>query len=383
MEAKTLDNTSRQLLELVRASLWHTPVDLGPFTGCPVDWDAIGRLAMQQTVAPLAVDAAMSLPPHLLPPKEWFRKGYSVVERNRRTHRLLDECVAEASSRMTEAGISAVLLKGQAYARHYPRPELRQCGDIDLYVGEEDYLRSYHVACRAGWESEREFRADVKHSEFLLRDVKIELHRIASELPSRRANRKFQTWSRWQMSPGVRSRAAIGGSEVSIPAPMFDVVFVFMHLYIHFLNGGVGLRQLCDWVMLLHAHKDIDLEELKSLLRDFRLLKAWKRLTPLAVDVMGLPMEECPFYSPRYRGKAEKILSTIMREGNFGKYAGRAFSPPPEGYLRRKLYTLRHHSRKLLSRWTVDPVTVSRVYRSYLSKGVARVMKDAVKKIHG
>lgn len=44
---------------------------------------------------------------------------------------------------LRKAGIEPVLLKGQGLSRYYPTPELRQCGDIDIYVGEENYEKAY------------------------------------------------------------------------------------------------------------------------------------------------------------------------------------------------------------------------------------------------
>lgn len=159
----TYSPTVSRLLSLVRASLWQVPADTAPFTGAPADWNDIGALARLQTVAPLAVEGAMTLPPHLQPPKEWLLKGLSLVERNKRTHLLLDSCVAETFTRLAEAGITPVLLKGLAYARAYPKPTLRQCGDIDIYVGEDSYHRAYEASRRYGWESPYKFLPGEKH----------------------------------------------------------------------------------------------------------------------------------------------------------------------------------------------------------------------------
>ena len=53
------------------------------------------------------------------------------------THRMLDAAVAKTMGALQQEGIPAVLLKGQGAARNYPGPELRECGDIDIYIGPE------------------------------------------------------------------------------------------------------------------------------------------------------------------------------------------------------------------------------------------------------
>lgn len=369
----------RQVLALTRAALWQKPVDTAPFRESRADWEAIGTLALRQTVAMLAISAAMTLPPELLPPAAWLGKGYGYMERNRRTHRLVDECVAEAVSRLEEEGIETVLLKGQAYARCYPRPELRQCGDIDLYTGEENYRKAYEATRRLGWESKEEFRAEAKHYGCTLRGVRVELHRVAAQLPLRSADRVMYEWSRRRLSPRPR-RVGTGGAEVAVPSPIFDVVFVFVHLYLHFLSSGIGLRHLCDWVMLMHTHAGaIDREELERVLGKSGLLRGWRMLAPIAVEHLGLPAEECPLYSAAYSRKAGKVLRMVMSEGNFGRYS-RGRGKRPDGYLRGKLYSLRLLTGKMITRAGIDPVNAGRCYVRFLSGGLKALGCDLLKK---
>lgn len=364
-----------QLLALVRASLWQTPIDCGPFTLGAVDWDAIGRMAMQQTVGSLAINAAIRLPAELRPPKDWLHKAYPFIERNRLTHSLLDHTAAEVFARLKEDGLSPVLLKGQAYARAYPDPTLRQCGDIDIFVGEDNYHRAYLAAKKAGWMCEDKFRPDAKHYCCTVNGVSIELHRIAGYIPYPAANRRFQEWSRQQLTSSENTMI-IGGEPIKVPTPLFDVVFVFMHLYLHFIIGGIGLRHICDWAMLLHAHhKEIDVECLEKLLKEFHLLNGWRYFAPIAVSQLGLPENECPFYSPEYGKEAERIFSYIIKEGNFGR-AKQKPAKIPKGYVARKAYSFRIYTAQLFSKLWVDPWVVLMYYADYVGDGTARVIKD-------
>ncbi len=366
---------STQLLSLVRCSIWNAPIERSLFSNHPVDWDAIGKMAMEQTVGILATQAALSLPDDLLPPKEWIRKAYSIMERNRRTHNILDKCVAEVVSKLRATGIESVLLKGQAYARAYPSPSFRQCGDIDLYVGNDNYYSAYKAVNRFGWDCEERFIPEAKHYGCSLSGVRIELHRIAGILPTRKANRKFQEWSQQEFSLN-NSWTEIAGEKIPIPSPIFSVIFVFMHMYLHFLQGGIGLRHICDWTMLLHAHyKDIDTIELEKLLKDFRLLRGWKLFSTIVVNYLGLPVEECPLYSDKTPKLSSKILSFILKEGNFGRATHRS-SNRPNGYIAGKIYSFRRNSVKIKSKFTVDPHTILLTYGSYIYKGTRRILID-------
>lgn len=371
--------TVSQLLALVRAALWQMPADPQPFTACAADWEAVGTLALRQTVVILTIEGAVTLPTDRQPDKAWMRNACSYSLRNLRTHALLDSCVAEATAMLQSAGLAPVLLKGQAYARYYPRPELRQCGDIDLYVGENGYRHAGEAIQRSGWECREPFIPAAKHYGCYLHGIRIELHRTAALLLFPIANRRFQTWSHRKLSSALR-HVSIGDKDIPTPSPLFDIVFVFLHLHHHFVNSGIGLRHLCDWVMLLHAHHDnIDRQELRRLLRNFHLLHAWRIFAPIAVHHLGLPEAECPLYSAKYAKKSDKILTVILREGNFGHYSP-SLSPRPHPYLLRKLHSVVFYSRRAFSLFPLEPATLATHYCCFLYRGIRQMLKELTKR---
>lgn len=371
------DRINTRLLSLLRAALWQTPADASCFSPEPVRWDELRELSLRQTVGILVGQGALSLPDPLCPPKEWMRASLAYSVRNMQAHRLLNDCLAEAVYCLKEAGITLVLLKGQAYAQQYPQPEWRQCGDIDLYIGETDYPRAVAVARACGWQSRpgENNRSGAKHYGCYLHGVRIELHRVAAILDRPAANRRFQRWSHDQLSRTTRTMRT-GETDVPLPPPLFDVLFVFLHLYHHFLNGGVGLRQLCDWVLLLHAHSSIiDYRELETLLRRFGLLRGWKMFGCIAVDRLGLPAGEFPFYSSRYGSQSGKILAVILREGNFGRYAP-GQTPRPDGYWQGKLHSYIRYRKRLFTLFPLAPKDVARCYGQFLYKGFRQIFID-------
>lgn len=368
----------REMLALIRASLWQTSDGCLPLDVSSIDWNEIGKLAMQQTVGPLVFDAALRLPQKLRPQKDWIFKAYSIIERNRHTHALLDASVAEVCSKLSNVGIKPTLLKGQAYARVYPDPTLRQCGDIDLYVGEENFRQAYEAAKDFGWECDDSFIPNAKHYACFNKEAIIELHRVAAQLPSRSADRRFQQWCRPQLLSG--ETIIINGEKIQVPTPIFDVIFVFMHLYYHFINGGIGLRQICDWTMLLHYHRgNLDADELERLLREFDLLKSWQLFAPIAVGHLGLPEAECPLYSSEYQKGAGHIMSYIIKEGNFGRAQNKTYVAP-KAYLARKAYSFCLVTSRLHAKLMIDPKNVIRYFGTFVTQGSRRFIKEILTK---
>ncbi len=184
---------------LIRSSLWQTLPEGLPFNISTTQWDEIGRIATEQTVGPLVFNAVFSLHSDQRPTKDWIFKAYSFLERNRRTHELLDKTASEVAEKLKDEGIRSVLLKGQAYARAYPISSLRQCGDIDIYVGEDQYRSAYEATKKLDWESKEKFHRHSKHYGFTLNGVRIELHSFAGQLVSKASDKRFQAWSRHEL----------------------------------------------------------------------------------------------------------------------------------------------------------------------------------------
>ena len=369
------DSTISRFLTLLRASLWDVPAESIQFSDGETDWDSIIELAMHQTVAALVINGAMSLTKESLPPRDWINRGIYFLEQNRRTHLLLDNCVAESVATLRNSGIGSVLLKGQAYARYYPNPTLRQCGDIDLYVGGSDFYKAYQVACGAGWKSDERFVPQGKHYGCYLKNVHLELHRIAAQLISPKRDRFFQKWSREELSTNLFGYF-IGNERITTPSPLFDVLFVFSHLYYHFILGGIGLRHICDWAMILHTHHGkYSHQELEQLLKTFGLMKGWHILVPMLTGYLHLPESECPFLMSKYTKKSNKVFSIIIKEGNFGRHL-RTDSIPPKNYLLRKTYSLLKLTGKMIARFPIAPTYVMKAYCRYVISAIKRVVGD-------
>lgn len=366
------NHTIKQFFSLLRAALWKRSVEQFLFEKQTADWDELKRLAEKQTVLPLLYTSAETLPIDLRPSKEWFRAIYPFVLRTQQGNLLINKTLEKAVLALQDSGVKPTLLKGAAYAQYYAIPELRQCGDIDLYTG-GGYSKALDTAHVQGWNGSSV--ETIKHSSFTLDGVHIEIHRMAAILPRYLANRRFQEWTVKQLSSSTRSLQA-GSAEVSLPSPIFDAVFVFIHLYHHFINGGIGLRQLCDWAMILHTHRRIiNRTELKVQLKRFGLLRAWKMFGYIAVHRIGLPSEEFPFYDKSYEAKGNKILAFILNEGNFGHSTPR-MAQRPDGYFAGKLHALRHSQQRLLLLFPIIPIDATLTMLQHLVIGVRQVIID-------
>ena len=230
----------------------------------------------------------------------------------------MDKVVEKSVSALQANGIDPVLLKGRGVGSYYPDPMIRENGDVDLYVGTDDYKAAFEVLVGlADSPEEALFEGDSKHSHVEIDGITIEVHKYCEVLP-KRYNTKYQEIA----GAGLSENPVIlkfGETDVRTPETTFNAFFIFDHMWRHFVTEGVGFRQLCDWTMFLHANRDkIDEERLKSILESLDLMRPWKVFGQVAVTLMGLPADEMPFNDASCSKWVDKVSARMMREGNFG-----------------------------------------------------------------
>lgn len=306
-------------LNLLKASMWgvrpQVPQEFD-------DWGSVVRLAKSQSVLALVGNLMLSdaeiserVPQEL---KDNVRK---FVMSSMLTHNLLDSTLVKVVSALRVNKVESVLLKGQGIARNYPQPELRQCGDIDLYVGPDNGEKVHDILAPIAVKIDgKEYITVGKHYHVTMPGgVEVEVHRLTDLIVSSKKNTVYQTASDKGTSTGLVTYD-FAGTPVNTPADDFNAFFIFNHLFHHFLTSGIGLRQFCDWMMFLHARKGrLDLEYLDKLLCDMDMMKPWKAFGCVLVELLGMPEEEFPFYDKRYEDKVGKIIRRVLDEGNFGR----------------------------------------------------------------
>lgn len=367
-------NTIEQFFALIRSGLWGGKAASSPFDG-GADWAALLRLASMQSLTGIFADGAGTLPRELMPPAETARRLFVTVESIRRANRRLDTVLAELEAGLRREGIEGILLKGQGVARAYLHPELRMCGDIDLYPGKGDaYLRCCEIVRSLGESEGREDESE-KHFHFNRRGCSIEIHSHVMLAADPFVNRRLQRWTDEMLDdPSKLRHVEINGVEVNLPPVDFDAVFILQHIANHLLKGGIGLRQLCDWSRYLHVHAaEIDRARLGNNLRTLRLMNCWQLFGWLAVNRLGLPEAEMPFYSPRHEKRALRCLRIILRKGNFGQYDKAARRNLDINFILRKMQTclivIGQHAELL----RVIPAEVLRHLPWYLLDGIKRL----------
>lgn len=300
----------------------------------------IMRVASFQGTGPLIFDQFLKTQDVHIPANLCMQMKQQCVSSMMQQQKMMP-VLTKAWTALTQADIHPVLLKGPALAQYYPKPHLRQWGDIDLYVGQ----KQYHAACKVLQTAFPDADhppvddEDRKHYNFILPNTVLELHRVSMTFAHPRDRHYYEQLEESYLTKDGPS-FDLEGLHITTPEDTFNLFFVFLHAWHHFIETGMNMKQLCDIAILLQARKDyIDQTRLHEMLNKLHLLEVWQLMMYIMVNYLGVPQDECPFYTEQSRERAKLLFEHILSEG--ASFKRDEIQTVGMSYLKRKYLTFR------------------------------------------
>lgn len=312
-----LTGNQQVFFELLQSGIWEKDVFLEKKT--PIDFSEVYKLAEEQAVVGL-LTAGLDHARDIIVPQDVTLQFVVETFQLERRNKAMNAFLAELVDKMRRNGIYVLLVKGQGIAQCYERPLWRASGDIDLFLDEADYYKAVQFVTPLASTIKEEHK-HILHQSFTINSWVIELHgTLRSEL-GRRIDNVIDVIQRNTFVNKKTRSWKCGGTDVLLPDPDNDIVFVFTHILQHFFLEGIGLRQICDWCRLLWTYRDeIDSNLLKSRLEAMNVMQEWKSFAALAVYDLDMPKEAMPFFSSltKWKKNADQLKYIILETGNFG-----------------------------------------------------------------
>ncbi len=182
-------------------------------------------------------------------------------------------------------GIPYVILKGQASAYYYPEPGLRQAGDVDFLIDTKKRDEVGRMLETDGYVKDKHAEDHNFHWLYQKGNEVLEMHWEAPGIPIDGRDVICEYLD------NIIDDAVLVESEQGsyyMPSPFHHGLVLLLHSASHLTAGGIGLRQLCDWLTFENSLSDQDFVRMfEEPLRRIGLWKFAQVMTRTGVLYLG------------------------------------------------------------------------------------------------
>ncbi len=176
----------------------------------------------------------------------WMGKAQQICRQNMKVNAV----ASKLFSMLREDGMRCCILKGQGNALMYPNPYSRTPGDIDVWINaSRERIMEY---AQKKFELEDDIR--LQHLETSLDGVPVELHFFPCSMNNPIYHTRLQKWFRRNADLQCSHIVGLpdGAGDIAIPTTAFNVIYQLTHLYHHFFDEGIGMRQIIDYFIVVN-----------------------------------------------------------------------------------------------------------------------------------
>ena len=289
-----------------------------------MDWQMLYSFASKQALLGLCFDGIERLgkeyPEELrLNPigRELLMTWMGKAQQIRRQNRKVNAVAGKLFSMLREDGMRCCVLKGQGNALMYLNPYSRTPGDIDVWIdASRERIMEY---AQKKFELGDDIR--LQHLETSLDGVPVELHFFPCSMNNPIYHARLQKWFR--RNADLQSSHIVGlpdgAGDIAIPTTAFNVVYQLTHLYHHFFDEGIGMRQIIDYYYVVNNDELLAIKD--TLQKELKHLGLWKFARAVMYvlhEALGLSGEKMIAPMDEKRGKL--LLAEILNGGNFGQH---------------------------------------------------------------
>ena len=178
----------------------------------------------------------------------WMAKAQQIRWQNKNVNGV----AVKLYSKFREDGLQCCILKGQGNALMYPNPYSRTPGDMDVWVNASREEITEYAKRHFKLEDDIRFH----HLETSFDGVPVELHFFPGIMNNPIYNARLQKWFKRNVDLQCSNVVSLpdGIGEIAIPTTAFNVIYQLTHLYHHFFDEGIGMRQIIDYYYVVNNY---------------------------------------------------------------------------------------------------------------------------------
>ena len=309
-----MDRVYKILLATLQYGLFGKPLENELYKSLTAEeWKLFFQNSANQGILAIVYDTISLLPFESQPPKITNIQWAISVEAIENRYNKQVETAQIVSRYLKNNNITTPILKGLAISLYYPNCHHRECGDIDLYSGNL-YEQVNILMEQSGARVKRDYYV---HSHIYVNNTTIENHQYCFGIRGSKNKKQFAKFLDQSIYKGG---AFYPDTDIAVPSPDFNALFLTMHGLNHFLSEGIKLRHILDWALLLKAEQNnINWGEFYHWADKMHMTRFANALTAISVKYFGLEITnpqivaESPY--------AERILEDTLfhSEGLYNK----------------------------------------------------------------
>lgn len=299
----------KTVLALLNSAITNTPAEID----ADCDWSAVIAEARQQAVLFMIFDVLSKtegVPPEIV--NECFQKSCAYLANNAKMGHLQKHLTKV----LTSENIPYVILKGEAAASFYDKPELRLLGDVDFLIPSDMIDVAGEALVKAGYSKYLE--GHICHKVYRRGDCLAEMHFALSGMPrNEKYSRMVEDFIKNIFTDAVQKD--IGSGKFLCPSDKHNAVVFLLHMQHHMKGEGLGLRHLCDWIYFVNktGSEPFWQDELIPFLEEINLFRFTKTFTKMCSMYLPFP---CPDWAADAdENVAAELFIEILDGGNFGR----------------------------------------------------------------
>ena len=357
------------------------------------EWQVVFRLLKEHALLGVGFTAVERLHAQgVVCPMQLRMQWYALVVQIERKNEQLNVLCKKVTEQYEHDGLSTCILKGQGNYLNYPDNlrKRRQCGDIDIWcmppkeglniavhTGKDnveyvkyhgvraviEYVKLQHRICGSNMKP----RSIYHHVDApTIEGVEVEAHFRTGYIHSPLRNWRMQRWFAQHYEGCAANKTSYG---FSMPTPYVNVIYQMTHLFSHYFQEGVGLRQILDMYYTLIAWREsvengygkqsqgmwseglgtavMSKDEVMSVLQSFGMAKFASAVMFVLHEVFDIPTHYYICEPNEKEGK--KLLEEIMKGGNFGQYDERGKEFKNGGMIKHGVWKLKRVMRLVRS----------------------------------
>lgn len=313
-----------KFLGLLKNFIWDEQSDLDGFS----DWQELLELASIHHVYPMIYEQIYRSEQFAVLPAQTRQAARKKMISTVTIQTMRTDAFLKEYERLGKAGVKPLVIKGLICRELYSRPDYRMSSDEDLLVRREEFTECDRILRADGFSGDwcaspagtrQELPQEVS---YLNRETGVYLEVHTALFPKDENSRgRYADLNEAFPDVFVRAQAVeIQGVMVYTMDNTDHFLYLLVHALKHFLHAGVGIRQLCDMLLMARQmEKSIDWEDLKVRMKKLGIFQFFRSLMEIGEKYLGFSCDSIRRISA---GEdcvpCEEMLEDILQGGIYG-----------------------------------------------------------------